>query len=117
MIIEMEVFCKRGPCFRYRCIGLEIHLLILDRAPQPLERDGVFVNRKRIQRLMQVMGIVRQHCLALKGARFGVYEDAEAAYAPAGGFRRCSGGYRAGAPSFSGAISPLAASTPFLWND
>ena len=41
MIVEMEVFGKRGTRFRDRFVGLEIDLFILDAAPEPLDEDVV----------------------------------------------------------------------------
>ena len=41
MIIEGEVFSKRGSRFWYGCVGLEIHLLVFDGAPQPFDEHVV----------------------------------------------------------------------------
>ncbi len=40
-ISEMEVLSKRVPSLAYGLVGLEIHLLAFDRAPQPFDEDGV----------------------------------------------------------------------------
>ena len=41
MIIEVEVFSKRGTSLGQGFVGLEIHLLVFDRAPQPLDEHVV----------------------------------------------------------------------------
>ena len=41
MIIEVEVLSKRNSRFWYGCVGLEIHLLIFDGAPQPFDEHLV----------------------------------------------------------------------------
>ena len=41
MIIEVEVFSKRGASLGQGFVGLEIHLLVFDRAPQPLDEHVV----------------------------------------------------------------------------
>ena len=41
MIIEVEVFSKRSSCFGYGCVGLEIHLIVFDGAPQPFDEHVV----------------------------------------------------------------------------
>ena len=41
MIIEVEVFSKRGSRFEYGCVGLEIHILVFDGAPQSLDEHVV----------------------------------------------------------------------------
>ena len=41
IIVEMKVFSKRGPRLGYGLIGLEIHLLVFDGAPQPLDEHVV----------------------------------------------------------------------------
>ncbi len=41
MIIEVEVFSKRGASLVYGCVGLEIHLLVFDGAPQPFDEHVV----------------------------------------------------------------------------
>ena len=41
MVIEVEVLSKRSSRFWYGCVGLEIHLLIFDGAPQPFDEHIV----------------------------------------------------------------------------
>ena len=42
MISEVEVFSKRGASLGQGFVGLEIHLLVFDRAPQALDEHVVF---------------------------------------------------------------------------
>ena len=41
IIVEIEVFSKRGASLVYGCVGLEIHLLVFDGAPQPFDEHVV----------------------------------------------------------------------------
>ena len=39
IIVEIEVFGKGGFCFRNRCVGFEIYLLVFDGAPEAFNED------------------------------------------------------------------------------
>ena len=41
IIVEIEVFGKGGSCFRNRFVGLQVHFLVFDGAPEAFNEDVV----------------------------------------------------------------------------
>src|ERR1700692_1360793 len=41
LVVEPEVLRNAGARFSYRCIVFQVHLLVFERSPQPLDKDVV----------------------------------------------------------------------------
>src|ERR1035438_2390710 len=41
LVVESEILFDPGPCFRHRLVGFQVHLLVFERSPQPLDENVV----------------------------------------------------------------------------